>query len=72
MAFQISVPAVPGQAAKLVLCNLEDEREALSAAETFLGYRIIGLPYVVTEPGAEIVTQLGLQPGACTLVDEAL
>jgi hypothetical protein len=72
MAFQISVPAVSGQSAKIILCNLEDEHEALTAAETLLGYRIIGLPYIVTELESEMVAQLGLRPGTCSFVDEAL
>lgn len=71
MAFTIAVPAVRGRSAQLVACNVDDEALALREAERFLGYQIVGLPYVVQEFRASELNGLDFRDDTCVLLTEA-
>lgn len=69
MAYRVSVPAVEDRSAVVVLCRAVDESTAINLAEHKIGYRVIGLPYVLTDISDEEAQRLGIEDNSAVIAE---
>lgn len=73
MAWRIVFPslvagATDGPQGKVVVCRIENDGEALNAAERILGFEAIGLAVVQSEFDDERAANMGIAEGSCVFV----
>ena len=63
MGFCITVPEINDFPCAEVWCNIENEKEALAAAEVALGYTAWNVACTIKELGPEFFAEIGLPVG---------